>query len=139
MASVSPPRKPLELHSMPGRIRQGPPASYETGLPPAFPPPDAECSSCSIGPPDPHTPSDDRELGRSSPRLCFSPTLVAARFFGSSFSFSFPTSSASTSFVSRRIGPRGFARFVVGFVGSLFFPELLSLFKVDLLIHCDCT
>src|SRR6202022_3237691 len=75
-------------------------------------------------------------LGRSSPRLCFSPALVAASFFGSSFSFSFPTSSASTSFVSRRIGPRGFARFDVG---SLFFPELLCLFKVDLLIHCDCT
>src|SRR6266851_8075929 len=75
-------------------------------------------------------------LGRSSPRGCFSPALVAATFFGSSFSFSFPTSSASTSFVSRRIGSRGFARFVVG---SLFFPELLCLFKVDLLIHCDCT
>jgi hypothetical protein len=61
--------------------------------------------------------------------LGFSPTLVAAGFFGSSFSFSFPTSSASTSFVSRRIGSRGFARFVVG---SRFFPELLCLIKVDL-------
>jgi len=52
--------------------------------------------------------------------------LVAATFFGSSFSFSFPTSSASTSFVSHRIGPRDFTHFVVG---SLFFRELLSFLK----------
>src|ERR1700676_2934179 len=54
MVSVSPPRKSLELHSMPERIRRDPPASYEVGPPPASPPPDPECSSCSIGPPDPH-------------------------------------------------------------------------------------
>jgi hypothetical protein len=45
-------------------------------------------------------------------------------------------SSASTSFVSRCTGPRDFARFVVG---SLFFPELLCFFKVDLLSRFDCT
>src|SRR5208282_2512605 len=65
MVSVSPPRKPLELHSMPERIRQGPPASYATGPPPAFPPPDPECSSGSIGPPDPLPPSDDRNWGEA--------------------------------------------------------------------------
>jgi hypothetical protein len=36
----------------------------------------------------------------------------------------FSTSSASTSCESRRIGSRGFARFVVG---SLFFPEIVML------------
>ena len=46
------------------------------------------------------------------------------------------TSSASTSFVSLCTGPRDFARFDGC---SLFFRELLSFFKVDLLIHCDCT
>ena len=46
-------------------------------------------------------------------------------FFGSSFSSSLATSSASTSFVSRRTGPRDF----VCFDGcSFFFPELLSFF-----------
>jgi hypothetical protein len=75
-------------------------------------------------------------LGRISPRGCSSPALVAATFFGSSFFFSFPTSSASTSFVSRCTGPRDFARFDIG---SLFFRELLCFLKVDLLIHCDCT
>ena len=33
-------------------------------------------------------------------------------------------------------GPRDFACFDVG---ALFFAELLCFFKVDLLIHCDCT
>src|SRR5260370_20952847 len=65
MVSVSLPRKPLELHSMPERIRRDPPASYEAGPPPAFPLPDPECSSCSIGPPDPHPPSDDRDSGEA--------------------------------------------------------------------------
>src|ERR1035438_5495654 len=65
MVSVFPPRKPLELHSMPERIRQGPPASYVTVPPPASPPLDPECSSGSIGPPDPHPPSDDRDWGKA--------------------------------------------------------------------------
>jgi hypothetical protein len=63
-------------------------------------------------------------LGRSSARGCSSPALVAATFFGSSFSFCFPTSSAGT-FVSRRIEPHGFARFDVG---SHFIAELLGFF-----------
>jgi hypothetical protein len=63
-------------------------------------------------------------------------SVFATTTFGSSFSLSFPTSSASTSFVSRCTGPRDFARFDVG---SLFFAELLCFFKVDRLIHCDCT
>src|SRR5260370_18899221 len=65
MASVSPPRKRLEPHSMPGRIRQSPPASYATVPPLAFPLPDPECSSGSIGPPDPHPPSDGRDWGEA--------------------------------------------------------------------------
>jgi hypothetical protein len=43
----------------------------------------------------------------------------------------FLSTSAITSFTSRCTGPRPFARFDVG---SLFFAELLSFFKVDLLI-----
>src|ERR1017187_4081047 len=65
MVSVFPPRKPLELHSMPERIRQGPPASYVTVPPPASPPLDPECSSGSIGPPDPQPPSDARHWGKA--------------------------------------------------------------------------
>src|SRR5882724_5831338 len=62
MESVSPPRKPLEPHSMPERIRQCPPASYATVPPPAFPPPDPECSSGSIGSLD-HTHHQTIEIG----------------------------------------------------------------------------
>src|ERR1700731_986516 len=65
MESVPPPRNPLAPHSMPERIRQCPPASYATVPPPAFPPPDPECSSGSIGLPDPHPPSDDRDWGEA--------------------------------------------------------------------------
>src|SRR5260370_1594857 len=65
MESGSPPQKPLEPHSMPERIRQCPPGSYATVPPPAFPPPDPECSSCSIGPPDLLPPSDDRDWGEA--------------------------------------------------------------------------
>src|SRR5260370_38258077 len=90
MASVSPPRKPLELHSMPGRIRQGPPASYETGLPPAFPPPDPECSSCSIGPPDPHPPSDDRDCREAHLAYAFLRRSLLRRFSDPSFPSVFP-------------------------------------------------
>src|ERR1700688_747688 len=63
MPSVSPPQSPPAPHSMPERIQQCPPAPYATVLPPALPPPDPECSSCSIGPPDPRPPSDDRDWG----------------------------------------------------------------------------
>src|SRR4029077_20970762 len=65
MQSVSPPRKPLAPHSMPERIRQRAAASYATVPPPAFPPPDPECSSDSIGLPNPHPPSDDRDWGET--------------------------------------------------------------------------
>jgi hypothetical protein len=57
-------------------------------------------------------------------------------FFEFSLSFSFATRSASTSFVSRRTVPGDFVRFDVG---SLFFPELLCCFKVDLLSRFNCT
>lgn len=56
--------------------------------------------------------------------------------FRSSFPLSFPTSSASTSFVSCGTGHRDFARFDVG---SLFFRELVCFFKVDLLSRFHCT
>src|SRR6266436_1297091 len=50
---------------MPERIRQCAAASYATVPPPAFPPPDPECSSGSIGPPDPRPPSDGRDWGET--------------------------------------------------------------------------
>src|SRR6266853_3661492 len=65
MESASPPRKPFAPHSMPERIRQCAAASYATVPPPAFPPPDPECSSCSIGRPDPRPPSDGRDSGET--------------------------------------------------------------------------
>src|SRR5215471_6906671 len=74
-------------------------------------------------------------LGFRSPRWCFSDGLTDATF-GFSFSRNRPTSSANTSLVSRRPVFPGFAGFVRN---SLFFPDLLSFCKVDLLIHCDCT
>jgi hypothetical protein len=45
-------------------------------------------------------------------------------------------SSASTSFVSRCIVTLDFARFDDG---ALFFADLLCFFKVDLVIHRDCS
>src|SRR5260370_16817107 len=63
MESASPPRKPLAPHSMPERIRQCAAASYATVPPPAFPPPDPECSSGSIGRPDLRPPSYGRDWG----------------------------------------------------------------------------
>src|SRR6266567_7661995 len=65
MPSVSPPRKPLAPHSMSERIRQCPAASYATVPPPAFPPPGPECSTGSIGLPDPRPPSDGRDWGEA--------------------------------------------------------------------------
>src|ERR1700674_4413571 len=121
---------------MPERIRQCPPASYATVLPPAFPPPDPECSSGSIGLPDPHPPSDDRDWGEAHRANAFLRRSLIPPFSDPAFPSVFPTSSASTSFVSRCTGPRDF----VGFdCCSLFFPELLCFFKVDLLSRFDCT
>src|SRR5260370_16387676 len=90
MVSVSPPRKPLEPHSMPGRIRQGPPASYATVPPPAFPPLDPECSSCSIGPPDPHPPSDDRDWGEAHLADAFLRRSLLGAFSDPAFPSVFP-------------------------------------------------
>src|SRR5260370_27612697 len=90
MVSVSLPRKPLELHSMPGRIRQDPPASYATVPPPAFPPPDPECSSCSIGPPDPHPPSDDRDWGEAHLAYAFLRRSLLRAFSDPAFPSGFP-------------------------------------------------
>src|SRR6266403_641911 len=65
MLSVSPPQSPHAPHSTPGRRWQKPPASSAIAPLPAFPPPDPECSSCSIGPPDPRPPSDGRDWGEA--------------------------------------------------------------------------
>ena len=70
-------------------------------------------------------------LERSPPPEGSRPVLVPTEFEPS-----FPTNSASTSFVSRCTKFRLFARFGVG---SLFFAELVCFFKVDLLIRFDCT
>jgi hypothetical protein len=54
------------------------------------------------------------EVGAKLTALMLFSGTRCCTFFGCSFSFSFPTSSASTSFVSRCTGPRDFARFDVG-------------------------
>src|SRR5271169_836764 len=65
MPSVSPLPPPRAPHSTPGTRWQNPPASSAIAPPPAFPPPDPECSSGSIGPPDPRPPSDGRDWGEA--------------------------------------------------------------------------
>src|SRR5262244_261276 len=120
---------------MPGRILQSPVASCAVVPPPACLPPDPECSNDSIGPPR-STPTVNRSrFGLSPSRPCASLEPAAATFWFSFFR-NRPTSSASTSFVSRCPVLLDLVRFAVG---SLFFPELLCFFKVDLLIHFDCT
>src|SRR5580704_2004854 len=127
MPSVSPPQSPPAPHSTLGKMWPTPPASSAIAPPPAFPPPVPKCNNGSLGRPDLRLPSDGRDWGEAH---------RADAFFRSTFSCSFATSSASTSFVSRCTGPRDFVRFDVG---SLFFPELLCFFKVDLLSPFDCT
>jgi len=83
-----------------------------------------------------HTHRQTIEIGAKLASLMLFSGARCCELFRIQLFLQFSYRSASTSFVSRRIGPRGFARFDVG---SLFFPELLCLFKVDLLIHCDCT
>src|SRR5712692_11986145 len=137
MPSGSPLPPPRAPHSTLGRRLPNPPASSATVLLPAFLPPAPKCSNGSLGPQDPLLPSDGPDWGEAPhPDALLRRSLLAATFFRSSLSFSFPTSSASTSFVSRCTGPRDFARFDVS---SLFFPELLCFFKVDLLSRFDCT
>src|SRR5271169_4310044 len=90
MESVSLPQKPLAPHAMPERIQQCPPASYATVLPPAFPPPDPECSSGSIGPPDPHPPSDDRDWGEAHLADAFLRRSLLPPFSDPAFLSAFP-------------------------------------------------
>src|SRR5690349_696532 len=90
MESVSPLLKPLEPYSMPERIRQSPPASYATVPPPAFLPPDPECSSGTIGPPDPHPPSDDRDRGEAHLAHALLRRSLLERFSDPAFLSAFP-------------------------------------------------
>src|SRR6202021_2546172 len=75
---------------MPERIRQCPPASYATVPPPAFPPPDPECSSGSIGLPDPHPPSDDRDWGEAHRANAFLRRSLIPPFSDPAFPLVFP-------------------------------------------------
>src|SRR5579864_4196891 len=88
---------------MPQRILHRPADSSATVPLPAFPLPDPKCSNGSIGRPDPRPPSDGRDWAEAL--LADALLQLAPTAFASSFSFSFPTSSASTSFVSRCTGP----------------------------------
>src|ERR1700722_17675277 len=90
MPSVSPPQSPPAPHSMPERIQQCPPASYATVPPPAFPPPDPECSSCSIGPPDPRPPSDGRDWGEAHRADAFLRRSLLPPFSDPAFPSAFP-------------------------------------------------
>src|ERR1700722_15549115 len=90
MPSASPPQSPPAPHSMPERIQQCPPASYATVPLPAFPPPDPECSSCSIGPPDPRPPSDDRDWGEAHLADAFLRRSLLPPFSDPAFPSAFP-------------------------------------------------
>src|SRR5712671_64058 len=90
MESASPPRKPLAPHSMPERIRQCAAASYATVPPPAFPPPDPECSSGSIGHPDPLPPSDGRDWGEAHRSEAFLRRSLLPPFSDPAFLSAFP-------------------------------------------------
>src|ERR1700722_2770160 len=90
MPSVSPPQSPPAPHSMPERIQQCPPASYATVLPPEFPPPDPECSSCSIGRPDLRPPSDDRDWGAAHRADAFPRHSLLPLFSDAAFLSAFP-------------------------------------------------
>src|ERR1700724_3835294 len=90
MEGVSRPRKLLPPHSMPERIRQCPPASYATVPPPAFPPPDPECSSGSIGRPDPLPPSDGQDWGEAHRSEAFLRRSLLPPFSHPAFLSAFP-------------------------------------------------
>ena len=127
-------------HSMPERPSVNVLLRRERNRPSAteFPPPDPECSSCSIGRPDlrPMSDGQDQRSSRTSADA-FSPALVAATFFGCSFFFQLSHQFRQHYFrIPLHRASCTFARFVVG---SLFFPELLFFFKVDLLSRFDCT
>src|SRR5207302_1461293 len=97
------------------RILQRPAASSATVPPPVFPPPQNAVVAPLVA--QIHAHRQTVEIGAKPTSVCFSPVL-ATTTFGSSFSLSFPTNSASTFFMSCCTGPRDFARFDVG---SLFF------------------
>src|SRR5580693_2557384 len=90
MPSASRPQSPPAPHSMPERIQQNPPASSEIAPPPAFPPPDPECSSCSIGPPDPRPPSDGRDWGEAHRSDAFLRRSLLPLFSDPAFPSAFP-------------------------------------------------
>src|SRR5216684_8863159 len=89
MLRVSPPQSPHAPHSTPGRRWQNPPASSAIAPPPAFPPPDPECSSGSLGRPDPRPPSDGRDWGEAHRADPFLHSLLSP-FSNPAFPSAFP-------------------------------------------------
>src|SRR6266849_3446207 len=75
---------------MPERIRQCAAASYATVPPPAFPPPDPECSSGSIGRPDLRPPSDGRDWGEAHRSEAFLRRSLLPPFSDPAFLSAFP-------------------------------------------------
>src|ERR1700736_1928837 len=55
-----------------------------------LPPLDSECSSCSIGPPDPHPPSDDRDWGEAHLAYAFLRRSLLRAFSDPAFPSVFP-------------------------------------------------
>src|SRR5260370_41536193 len=90
MLSVSPPQSPPATHSTRGRRWQNSPASTAIAPPPAFPPPDPECSSGSIGPPDPRPPSDGRDWGEAHRADAFLRRSLLPLFSDPAFPSAFP-------------------------------------------------
>src|ERR1017187_6721715 len=75
---------------MPERIRQCAAASYAADPPPAFAPPDPECSNGSTGRPDLRPPSDGRDWGEAHRSDAFLRCLLLPLFSDLAFLSAFP-------------------------------------------------
>src|SRR5260370_19461636 len=90
MPNVSP-LPPLHApHSAPGRRLHNPPRLSATVLPPAFLPLDPECSSGSIGHPDPRPPSGGPDWGEAHRAYAFLRRSVLPPFSDPAFLSAFP-------------------------------------------------
>src|SRR5882762_7193878 len=85
-----PTSKTTRAASVPERIRQCAAASYATVPPPAFPPPDPECSSGSIGRPDLRPPSDGRDWREAHRSEAFLRRWLRSPFSDPAFPSAFP-------------------------------------------------
>src|SRR5580693_4002632 len=117
------------------RILQHPVGSSAIVLPPAFLPPDPKCSNGSIGPPDPRLRLDGRDWGEAHLADSFLLRWLLPLLDPAFPSVPPPTPPVLPSYPAA-LGP---ATSPASMSVHSSFAELLCFFKVDLLIHCDCT